>query len=41
MLEQLVEAWQINHRITQKLTLKQTGNSVEELKWGLWDWNKI
>jgi len=40
MLEQLVEAWQINHRVTLKfsilLTLKETGHRLtDELKWGL------
>jgi len=54
MLEQLVESWQINHRVTLLiaheshhrgsilLTLKQTGHKLtDELKWGLWDWNKL
>lgn len=86
MLEQLVETWQINHRMTIRLlealsdddlratlstrggrdvgrqlahvrevravhaevtsnillTLKQTGRKLaDDLKWGLWEWNKI
>jgi uncharacterized damage-inducible protein DinB len=35
-------AHESHHRGSILLTLKQTGHKLsEELKWGLWDWNKV
>jgi uncharacterized damage-inducible protein DinB len=35
-------AHESHHRGSILLTLKQTGHKVtDELKWGLWDWNKL
>lgn len=35
-------AHESHHRGSILLTLKQTGHKLtDELKWGLWDWNKI
>ena len=35
-------AHESHHRGSIMLTLKQTGNKLsDELKWGLWDWNKL
>jgi uncharacterized damage-inducible protein DinB len=35
-------AHESHHRGSILLTLKQTGHKLtEELKWGLWDWNKL
>jgi len=35
-------AHESHHRGSIMLTLKQTGHKLnDELKWGLWDWNKV
>jgi uncharacterized damage-inducible protein DinB len=35
-------AHESHHRGSILLTLKQTGHKLsDELKWGLWDWNKL